>query len=123
MIAHVVLFEPLGDFDDATRDVLVDTIARATREIQGIRRFRVGPRITHGLPGYEKAMTVGYGYAAIIEFDDVDGLAEYLRHPAHAALGQFFTTGVSRALAYDFELVDADEFLRPQPSGSANRLR
>jgi len=116
MIAHVVLFEPRGDFDDATRDLFVDKISRATREIPAIRRFRIGPRITHGLPGYEKSMTVSYGYAAILEFADVDGLAEYLRHPAHAALGEFFSTGALRALAYDFELVDAEEFLRP-PAG------
>ena len=115
MIAHIVLFEPRGDFDDATRDAFVDRIATAAREIPAIQRFRIGPRITHGLPGYEKAMTVHYGYAAVIEFEGVEGLAEYLRHPAHAALGQFFTTAAERSLAYDFELVDAEEFVGKQP--------
>ncbi len=115
MIAHIVLFEPRGDFDDATRDAFVDRIARAAREIPAIRRFRIGPRITHGLPGYEQAMSVHYGYAAVIEFDNLDGLAEYLRHPAHAALGQFFTTAAARSLAYDFELVDTGEFVGKQP--------
>ncbi len=111
MIAHVVLFEPRGEFDDATRDAFVQMISRATREIASIRRFRIGPRITHGLPGYEQGMTTQYGYAAVVEFDDVHGLKEYLRHPAHDALGEFFTTRAARALAYDYELVDAEEFV------------
>jgi hypothetical protein len=111
MIAHIVLFEPRGEFDDATRDALVDLIARAAREIPSIRRFRFGPRVTHGLPGYEQAMTTPYGYTAIVEFDNVAGLTEYLRHPAHAALGDFFTSAAARSLAYDYELVDAGEFL------------
>ena len=115
MIAHVVLFEPRGEFDDATRDAFVDAISRAAREIASIRRFRIGPRIMHGLPGYEQSMTTQYGYAALVEFDSVDGLTEYLRHPAHAALGEFFTTAAARALAYDYELVDAEEFVGKQP--------
>jgi len=114
MIVHVVLFEPRGDFDDVIRDALVTRIGRAAREITAIRRFRIGPRITHGLPGYEREMTTHYGYAAIVEFDTLGGLTEYLRHPAHAALGEFFTTAAARSLAYDYELVDAGEFVGSQ---------
>ena len=40
-------------------------------------------------------------YFVSIEFDDVEGLAEYLRHPAHEELGVRFTESLAGALVYD----------------------
>jgi hypothetical protein len=107
VIAHIVLFEPRAQFDEATRAAFLEKIAVAANEIPTIRRFHVGRRVTHGMPGYEQAMTTVFGYAAVIEFDDKAGLTAYLRHPAHAALGEFFTTAAARALAYDFDMLEA----------------
>ena len=45
----------------------------------------------------------------IIEVDDIDALKSYLSHPAHAAFGQHFTQSAAAALAYDYELVEADQ--------------
>jgi len=109
VIAHIVLFEPRAELDEDERGKFLEKIATAAREIASIRRFRVGRRLTHGLPGYEQAMTARFGYAAVVEFDDVEGLAEYLRHPAHAALGDYFTTAAERALAYDFDIRDVNK--------------
>ncbi len=106
MILHVVLFEPREGFTDADRDELLDAVTAATRSIPHIRRFQIGRRVTHGLPGYEQAMHEAYEYAAIVEFDSVDDLRSYLAHPAHAALGGHFARSSSRALAYDYEIVD-----------------
>lgn len=107
MIVHVVLFEPRADLPaDARRQVLDDLQAAATT-IPGVRRFRVGRRITHGLPGYEQAMRERYQYAVIIEFDDRAGLEGYLHHPAHESIGRHFATSAARALAYDFDMADA----------------
>ena len=54
-------------------------------------------------------MRDGYEFAAIVEFENVDGLKTYLAHPSHAVIGQHFTTSASKALAYDYAIVDADE--------------
>lgn len=105
MIAHVVLFEPRADLTDAERAQVLDDLQRAAREIPSIRRFRIGRRLRHGLPGYEQAMT-NYEYAAILEFDDREGLEAYLRHPAHETAGRHFTASAARALAYDYEVDD-----------------
>jgi stress responsive alpha/beta barrel protein len=51
-------------------------------------------------------MTRDFEYAAILEFDDVEGLREYLTHSVHESIGQFFTTAAAAALAYDYELVN-----------------
>ena len=111
MIAHVVLFSPRSNLaEDAWRSLL-DALRETTAGVPAVRRFRVGRRIMHGVPGYEQAMLESYEYAAIVEFDDLDGLKAYLAHPAHAALGAHFTKSAARGLAYDYEVEDFDEML------------
>jgi hypothetical protein len=53
-----------------------------------------------------------YEFAVNIEFDDLEGLKSYLRHPSHAAIGHQFTAAASRALAYDYYSVEAAEVSR-----------
>ena len=86
---------------------LLADLREAAVAISAVRRFRIGARLQHGMPGYEQAMRVDYQYAAILEFDDRAGLDAYLRHPAHEAIGQHFTASAADALAYDFEMTDA----------------
>lgn len=107
MIAHVILFSPKPDLPEADRRDLLESLAAASSKIPSVRSFRVGRRVTHGLPGYEQMMRDDYQYAAIVEFDDVAGLKAYLAHPSHAAIGAHFTASAARSLAYDYDLVDA----------------
>jgi hypothetical protein len=104
VIVHVVLFEPRADLSDEQRDQVLADLRAAAAAVPSLRRCRIGPRITLGLPGYEQAMTVDYQFAAIMEFDDREGLEAYLRHPAHEAAGRHFTSSASHALAYDYEV-------------------
>ena len=106
MIAHVVLLSPKPDLSHEDRRALLDALVTASRDIPSIRRFRVGKRVTHGLPGYEQMMRDDYEFAAIIEFDDVDGLKGYLLHGSHATIGRHFTASAARSLAYDYEMLD-----------------
>jgi hypothetical protein len=112
LIVHVVLFQPRVDLDAAAREELMQGLAVAAREIPSIRRFRVGLRIRHQLPGYERAMIQPYDYALIAEFDDREGLVAYLKHPAHQAIGRHFTASAEHALAYDYEMTDVGEARR-----------
>jgi Stress responsive A/B Barrel Domain len=107
VIAHVILFSPKPDLSDAERRDLLDSLVAASAGIPTIRGFRVGRRVTHGLPGYEQSMRDDYEFAAIVEFDDMDGLKSYLAHPSHAAIGRHFMASAARSLAYDYTLVDA----------------
>lgn len=107
MIAHVVLFSPKPDLGEADRRALIEALVAAAGDIPTITRFRVGKRVLHGMPGYEQVMRDGYEFAAIVEFENVDGLKTYLAHPSHAVIGQHFTTSASKALAYDYAIVDA----------------
>lgn len=106
MIAHIVLFEPRPDLTETDRNSLLEGLREAARDIPSVRQLRVGRRTRHGLPGYEQAMCDEYSYAAVIEFDSLDGLRSYLAHPGHDRVGRHFAESSVRALAYDYELVD-----------------
>lgn len=108
MIVHVVLFRLRPELAEQTRDGLADALLRAAREIPSIRRARVGSRITIGR-AYEQLMTTDYAFAAILEFDDLNGLQSYLDHHVHEELAHRFYASVEQALTYDFELWDPEE--------------
>jgi hypothetical protein len=112
MIVHVVLFQPRGDLSAELRRALVLGLQAAAAAIPSVTRLRVGRRVIHGLPGYERAMVENYSYAVLVEVEDLDGLKAYLAHPAHAAIGQHFTSSSTRALAYDYDMVDAADAAR-----------
>ena len=112
MIVHVVLFSPKAGLSGADRVAVLEAVSAAAREIPSIKRFRIGKRVKHSLPGYEQMMTDDYEFAVILEFDDVAGLKSYLQHPAHAEAGRHFTASAARALAYDYE---TSESLGPNP--------
>jgi hypothetical protein len=78
VIAHVVLFSPKPDLSDEDRRALLDALASASSNIPSIKRFRVGKRVKHSLPGYEQLMGENYEFAVILEFDDIEGLKSYL---------------------------------------------
>jgi len=106
MIAHVVLFKPKPELTAAQREAVLGDLKAAASGIPTVRRLRVGRRIRHGRPGYEQLMREDFEYVVIIEFDDVDGLAAYLAHPQHAAIGSHFMQSAAAALAYDYEMED-----------------
>jgi hypothetical protein len=107
MIAHVVLFSPKPDLPEAERRALIGALVAAAGDIPSIKRFRVGKRVKHWMPGYEQLMRDDFEFAAIVEFDDIEALKVYLAHPSHAAIGRYFTSSASKALAYDYAIVDA----------------
>ena len=102
MVTHLVLIEPRPDLSAAGREQLIAAFERALTEIPSVRHVQVGRRITHGA-GYEARMPDTADYFVAIEFDDVEGLTAYLRHPAHEELGVRFTESLAGALVYDFE--------------------
>jgi hypothetical protein len=102
VIVHVVLFSPKPDLQPSARRAMLDALVAASADIPSIRRFRVGRRVTHSLPGYEQMMRENYEFAAVIEFDDLEGLKTYLRHPSHADIGRHFAhhVGSPEGLGY-----------------------
>lgn len=108
MIAHTVWFRPRPQLDADARRGIAAALSAALRDIPSVRRARVGRRVLIGRP-YEQLMRVSYTHAAVLEFDDRDGLQAYLDHPTHADLATRFFEAFEEALIYDFELIDGEE--------------
>ena len=126
MITHIVLFSPHATIAPDQKSEILAGLRRAVEQCTTVRASRIGRRVRHGLPGYEQHMHEDYQYILELDFDDVDGLKAYLEHPAHGAIGGFFTSAASAALAYDYEVVpleDAAAFvgqgLQPPPQRGA----
>jgi hypothetical protein len=109
MIAHAVLFQPGPSVGPETKAAILESLARAIRQCPTVRACRIGRRIRHGLPGYERQMREDYQYLLILEFDNIEGLRAYLEHPSHRTIGGFFTSAAAASLAYDYEMVDLRE--------------
>jgi hypothetical protein len=101
MVSHVVLMKPRADLTLEDRQRLVDTFARAMREIPSVRGVRIGQRVVHGA-AYEQNMPDIADFLAIIDFEDLAGLQAYLSHPAHQELATLFYRSLSSGFACDF---------------------
>jgi hypothetical protein len=108
MLFHVALFRPRADLTPVDRTSLVEALESALQRIPSIRRFHVGRRVVHGA-GYEALMGVSLDYAAVIEFDDLAGLKDYLEHPAHKALGARFMSSLEASQIFDYQMQDGEE--------------
>ena len=106
MIAHVVLFKPQASLSGDRQLAVLDALNAVVTQSPTVRACSVGRRILHGLPGYEQTMLEDYPYLLVLEFDDVDGLREYLKHPTHETLGGFFSSAAAASLAYDYDMID-----------------
>jgi hypothetical protein len=102
VIAHLVLLQPRADLTAAQREAALATIRASAATLPDVRRFALGRRIKHGLPGYEQLMAQDFEYVLMIEVDDVAALTRYLSAPAHQALAHLFYSATSSALAYDY---------------------
>jgi hypothetical protein len=108
VIAHTVLFRPRADLSSTDRDGLAHALLTVLRDVPSLRRVRVGPRVRIGR-GYESLMRTDYTFAALLEFDDVEGLRTYLDHPAHEQLAARFFDTFEEALMYDFDLEEGSD--------------
>jgi hypothetical protein len=105
VIAHVVLFEPKSGLAEADREHFLEVLRSAFSGIPSVRRSVVGQRVLIGA-GYEAVMgDMPYSYYSSVEFDDTNGLKEYLAHPLHVELGRLFWQFCDRTL-----ILDADCF-------------
>jgi hypothetical protein len=103
MIFHIVLFDPKPDLTATDHEAFSRALERALRDIPSIREARVGRRVRHGA-GYEAGMRESFEYAAVIGFESLEGLREYLEHPAHRELGARFNASAARMLVYDYDM-------------------
>ena len=103
MVSHLVLMKPRTNLSREERQQFLAAFEHAIREIPTVRRVRIGRRVVHGA-GYEAIAPDSADFVAEIDFDNLEDLQAYLRHPAHEALGARFGQSLSAAMVYDFEV-------------------
>ena len=107
MVAHIVLFNPkLGLTPDQLRS-FAQSVQDVTRQISTVRRALVG-RAVHVVPSYPRSLgDQTYEFAAILEFDGIAELTDYLEHPSHRVLGRLFWDYCGSAVVMEAEFRDA----------------
>jgi len=103
MTAHVVLFEPKSSTTAADRDTFIDVMRTTFEQIETVRRSFVGLRQKLGVSYEDKIGDKAYSYAAVVEFDNLEGLRTYLDHPLHAKLGHLFWHYCDRTMILDVD--------------------
>ena len=103
MILHLVLFTPRPDLSAAEQGRLATALDRALTKIPAVVSYRIGRRVRTGA-AYD-ALPGSFEFCGVMEFEDLEGLAAYLSHPAHIELGQLFYTTSADAFAADFDAV------------------
>ncbi len=85
------------------------SVMRALAAISSVRRSFVGRRIDVD-PGYKRVFgDKTYEYAAVIEFDNREGLLSYLSDEKHLAIGTLFWKNCSSAVVSEVEEIGASE--------------
>ena len=65
MIAHIVLLQPRPELTEQQRSDALETLTGSAANMPDIRRFKIGRRVKHGLPGYEQLMAHDFEFALI----------------------------------------------------------
>jgi hypothetical protein len=104
MVWHLVLMKPRADLSRSDGRKLVEAFQQAIQDVPTIREVRVARRVRHGA-GYETRAVDAADFLVSLGFDDLEGLQDYLKHPAHEEVAARFNRSLNSALIYDFESV------------------
>ena len=107
MLAHIVLFEPKPGISEGQKRLFAQLFQDLSRAVSSVRRANVGRSIDLNT-GYAREFgEKTYRYAAVVEFDDSEGLVEYLTHPIHQKLGKMFWDICDRTTIIETKMADA----------------
>jgi len=95
MIRHVVLFKFKTDVPQAECERYLEQVRALPDKIDFIRAFSVGTDQLH-LPH-------SYDVAVVADFDSLDDVRAYAKHPAHVPVIEFGSTLTEHRAAVDFE--------------------
>lgn len=98
MVRHVVLFRWIEGTTEAQIGKVAAGLSEMSSEIASIRAYSHGRDLELGSDRFD--------YAIVADFDDLEGLAAYTRHPAHQEVLRV-SADVKESLAtVDFEVVE-----------------
>ena len=99
MIRHVAVFRFAAEFTPEQREHWMSLLRRLPDRIPQLRSMSVGADVLGGPASHEIAI--------VADFDDLDGLDAYTRHPAHAEILSISAPVKASLATVDFEIPDA----------------
>jgi hypothetical protein len=106
VILHVVLYQPKASASQAELSELIASLEQVSREIPSVRQVRVGKSLDLGIDYLRQANGQEYGYCAVFEFNDKNGLLAYLGHESHAKLAELFWKTCEQPMIMDILAAD-----------------
>ncbi|MFE5407553.1 Dabb family protein [Microbacterium sp. NPDC056569] len=98
MIRHVAVFRFVPEFTVAQRESWMAMLRRLPEQIPQLRSMSVGTDVLGGPASHELAI--------VADFDDLDGLEAYTRHPAHVEVLRVSAPVKASLATVDFEIAD-----------------
>lgn len=99
MIRHVAVFRFAPEFTAQERRHWMSLLRALPAQIPELRSMSVGEDVLAGPASHELAI--------VADFDDLDGLAAYTRHPAHQEVLRISAPVKASLATVDFEIPDA----------------
>jgi hypothetical protein len=99
MIRHVAVFRFAPEFTAEERRHWMSLLRALPEQIPQLRSMSVGEDVLGGRASYELAI--------VADFDDMEGLAAYTRHPAHEEVLRISAPVKASLATVDFEIPDA----------------
>jgi hypothetical protein len=102
-VQHVVLLKFAAALSATEKDELREHVAAWPEGIGTMHNLRLAEPI-------DDARTAGYQYVLSMEFDGLEQLTAYQRHPLHRAFAAWGSAHGSQPLAFDYYLDATTEF-------------
>lgn len=99
MIRHVAVFRFIPEFTQEQREHWMSLLRQLPQRIPELRSMSVGTDVLGGPSSHELAI--------VADFDDLDGLAAYTRHPAHEEVLAISASVKASLVTVDFEIPEA----------------
>ena len=98
MIRHVAVFRFVPEFTATQREEWMTMLRALPQAIPEVRSLSVGVDLLGGAASHEMAL--------VADFDDLEGLAAYTRHPAHQEVLRVSATVKASLATVDYEIAD-----------------
>ncbi|MFC8683506.1 Dabb family protein [Microbacterium ureisolvens] len=99
MIRHVAVFRFVPEFSAEEREHWMSLLRALPEQIPQLRSLSVGADVLGGPASHELAV--------VADFDDLDALAAYARHPAHEEVLRISAPVMLSLATVDFEMPEA----------------
>jgi hypothetical protein len=107
VISHIVLFTPKDGLTADQYLLFAQQLKLTMCSVPSVRRATVGRRVQVDSGSSRSFGDTAYQFSAVVEFDGIPGLVEYLSHPLHQELGRLFWEYCSSTAILEVDSVDA----------------